>query len=132
MRKIFSVIVLSLVVAAAAASGRFVRVEGENLVKPDGTKLYITGTNLGNWLNPEGYMFGFQKTNCEWMIDLMLKEMVGPDEAAAFWRVFKDNYITRDDIRPTPYVCRSTTSSSPTKTTWAYPPHRTVSPVSTA
>ena len=99
MRKIFSVIVLSLVVAAAAASGRFVRVEGENLVKPDGTKLYITGTNLGNWLNPEGYMFGFQKTNCEWMIDLMLKEMVGPDEAAAFWRVFKDNYITRDDIR---------------------------------
>lgn len=84
MRKIFSVIVLSLVVAAAAASGRFVRVDGVNLVKPDGTKLYITGTNLGNWLNPEGYMFGFQKTNCEWMIDLMLKEMVGPDEAAAF------------------------------------------------
>ena len=61
MRKIFSVIVLSLVVATAAASGRFVRVEGENLVKPDGTKLYITGTNLGNWLNPEGYMFGFQE-----------------------------------------------------------------------
>lgn len=33
------------------------------------------------------------------MIDLMLKEMVGPDDAAAFWRAFKDNYITRDDIR---------------------------------
>lgn len=52
---------LSLLVSVASASGRFVRVKGENLIKPDGKKLYITGTNLGNWLNPEGYMFGFQK-----------------------------------------------------------------------
>ena len=99
MRKIFSILLLNLLVIAVSASGRFVHVEGENLVRPDGSKLYITGTNLGNWLNPEGYMFGFQKTNCEWMIDLMLKEMVGPDDAAAFWRAFKDNYITREDIR---------------------------------
>ena len=48
---------------AVSATGRFVRVEGENLVRADGSRLYITGTNLGNWLNPEGYMFGFSKTN---------------------------------------------------------------------
>ena len=47
---------------AVSATGRFVRVEGENLVRADGSRLYITGTNLGNWLNPEGYMFGFSKT----------------------------------------------------------------------
>lgn len=76
----------------------FVRVDGPNLVKPDGTKLYIQGTNLGNWLNPEGYMFGFSKTNSPWMIDLMLKQLVGPDATAEFWSKFKDNYITRADI----------------------------------
>lgn len=85
----------------APASGqreRFVRVEGASLIQPDGRKLFIRGTNLGNWLNPEGYMFGFERTNCEWMIDGMLSQMVGPDAAADFWQAFKDAYITRADI----------------------------------
>ena len=41
----------------------FVRIDGTDLVQPDGQKLFIRGTNLGNWLNPEGYMFGFSRTN---------------------------------------------------------------------
>jgi len=77
---------------------KFVRVEGMNLVKPNGDRLFIQGTNLGNWLNPEGYMFGFSKTNSAWMIDLMLKEAIGPDATAHFWQQFKDNYITQADI----------------------------------
>ena len=81
------------------AQADFVRVEGTKLVRPDGTELFIKGTNLGNWLNPEGYMFGFEKTNSAGFIDLCFREMVGPDAAADFWKAFKDNYITRDDIR---------------------------------
>ena len=77
---------------------QYVIVKGENLIKPDGSKLYIVGTNLGNWLNPEGYMFDFKKTNCEWMINLMVTELAGPDFAREFWQTFKDNYITEADI----------------------------------
>ena len=94
-------VILSLIVALglhAKPQGNFVRVEGHDLIQPNGEKLYIQGTNLGNWLNPEGYMFGLSKTNSPWMIDLMIKEAVGPDFAADFWRKFKDNYITRADI----------------------------------
>ena len=80
------------------AKSDFVRVNGVNLIKPNGEKLFIQGTNLGNWLNPEGYMFGFSKTNSAWMIDLMLKEAVGTDETARFWQQLKDNYITQADI----------------------------------
>lgn len=100
MKKSFILLLLvSFAVALQAKPyNQFVHVEGVNLVKPDGKKLYIQGTNLGNWLNPEGYMFGFGKTNAPWMIDLMLREAVGPDFAAEFWRQFKDNYITRQDI----------------------------------
>ena len=97
MKKITVIILLvSLALGLNAKSqGGFVRVEGTNLVKPDGTRLYIQGTNLGNWLNPEGYMFGFTKANSAWMINQVLCQLVG-----------------------TRYACRSTTSSSPTRTTW--------------
>ena len=81
-----------------ARNSKFVTVQGTNLIQTNGEKLFIVGTNLGNWLNPEGYMFGFSRTNSAWMIDLMFREMVGPDETAAFWKEFKDNYITRSDI----------------------------------
>ena len=77
---------------------KFVRVDGEYLIEPDGDTLFIKGTNLGNWLNPEGFMFGFSKTNSAAMIDRMFCELVGPDFTAEFWKMFKDNYVTREDI----------------------------------
>ncbi len=103
MKKLF-VLLLTLLVLGNASSfagnknKKFVYVSGPDLIQPNGQKLYIQGTNLGNWLNPEGYMFGFGRTNSAWMIDLMIKQAVGPDFAAEFWKTFKDNYITRDDI----------------------------------
>ena len=85
--------------AEARTKSRFVHVEDVNLIQPNGERLFIQGTNLGNWLNPEGYMFGFSKTNSAWMIDLLFKEAIGPDGTANFWKQFKDNYITQADIR---------------------------------
>lgn len=76
----------------------FIRIDGTDLVAPDGSRFFIKGTNLGNWLNPEGYMFGFSKTNSAGMIDQMFRELVGPDFTDEFWKLFKDNYITREDI----------------------------------
>jgi aryl-phospho-beta-D-glucosidase BglC (GH1 family) len=77
----------------------FIRVSGPDLIKPDGNKFFIKGTNPGNWLNPEGYMFGFNKTNSPERINQMFCELVGPDFTAGFWKQFKDNYITREDIQ---------------------------------
>ena len=84
--------------APVSNKDRFVQVNGQDLVKPDGSKLYIVGTNLGNWLNPEGYMFGFQRMNAPRQINELFCELVGPDKASEFWTTFKDNYITKDDI----------------------------------
>ena len=77
----------------------FVTIQGQDLIKPDGTKLFIMGTNLGNWLNPEGYMFKFSKTNSPRFINEMFCQLVGPDFTAEFWKAFKDNYITREDVQ---------------------------------
>ena len=77
---------------------QFVTISGHDLITPQGEKLFIQGTNLGNWLNPEGYMFGFSKTNSARFINEMFCQLVGPDYTARFWKEFKDNYITRHDI----------------------------------
>src|SRR5665648_876183 len=76
----------------------FIRIDGQNLIAPGGEKFFIKGTNLGNWLNPEGYMFLFKKTSAPRLIDQAFKEMVGPDFTNEFWKLFKDNYVTRADI----------------------------------
>lgn len=76
----------------------FIRISGTDLIGPDSKKFFIQGTNLGNWLNPEGYMFGFSRTNSPRQINQMLCELVGPDFTSEFWKGFKDTYITREDI----------------------------------
>ena len=82
-----------------AVTPEFIKVEGPNLVTPNGEKFFIQGINLGNWLNPEGYMFGFNRTSSARLINQAFCEMVGPDFTNQFWKQFKDNYITREDIR---------------------------------
>jgi len=77
----------------------FITISGPDLLAPDGSKFFIQGTNLGNWLNPEGYMFQFRKTNSARLIDQAFREMVGPDFVDEFWKQFKDNYVTREDIQ---------------------------------
>lgn len=77
----------------------FIKIDGPNLVTPTGEKFFIQGINLGNWLNPEGYMFGFGRTSSARLINQAFCEMVGPDFTNQFWKQFKDYYITREDIR---------------------------------
>jgi aryl-phospho-beta-D-glucosidase BglC (GH1 family) len=78
---------------------KFITINGPDLVAPDGSKFFIQGINLGNWLNPEGYMFRFNKASSARLIDQAFREMVGPDFTNQFWKMFKDNYITREDIQ---------------------------------
>lgn len=84
--------------AKKVAPQMFIRIDGPNLIAPAGGKFFIKGTNLGNWLNPEGYMFLFKRTNAPRQIDQAFKEMVGPDFTNKFWKLFKDNYVTHEDI----------------------------------
>ncbi|MDR0429791.1 MAG: glycoside hydrolase family 5 protein [Tannerellaceae bacterium] len=76
----------------------FMAVNGPDLITPEGDKFFIRGTNLGNWLNPEGYMFQFSRTNSVKAINQAFCEMVGPDFVDEFWQLYKDNYVTKDDI----------------------------------
>lgn len=85
--------------ANAQTVSKFVLTRGAEFVAPDGKPLALKGINLGNWLLPEGYMFEFKKTNSAQAIQTTINQLIGESEARKFWKQFRDNYITRDDIK---------------------------------
>jgi aryl-phospho-beta-D-glucosidase BglC (GH1 family) len=92
----------SAAVAAAASpsAGRFVHAGGKYLVDPEGHTLQLRGINLGNWMVPEGYMFGLEGgPQSPREIETFFNELIGPAEAAQFWQEYREAYITEDDIR---------------------------------
>src|SRR6266853_3896175 len=94
------IIVLSLGPSTLSyGQARFVTTRGKEFIAPDGKSLPLKGINLGNWLLPEGYMFKFKGTNSPRLIQVAINELVGEEEARKFWKTYRDNYITREDIR---------------------------------
>ena len=86
-------------VFALAVRADFARVEGPQIVGADGKVLHIKGTNLGNWLVPEGYMWrlkGGPESPRE--IEALVELLLGPDQAAVFWRDYRNRYVTQSDI----------------------------------
>jgi hypothetical protein len=81
-----------------SAQNKFISTKGKQLIGLDGKQFLIKGTNLGNWLMPEGYMFKFRNVNSPRLIDQTLNELIGPAETASFWNQYLDNYITQQDI----------------------------------
>ena len=103
----------------------FVTIDGHNLIKPNGEKLLIQGTNLGNWLNPEGYMFGFGRTNSA----LITPQSSGSSSKITISPVLISTSLPRRV--PTLSVCPSTINSSPMRTIWVRQDRRTVMCAST-
>lgn len=98
MKKLFILCVLFCASFFAYSQSGFIHVSGKEILGPDGKNFLMKGTNLGNWLVPEGYMFKFRHTNSPRMIQQALNELIGPDEANTFWGKYLDNYITEADI----------------------------------
>lgn len=87
-----------LLTATLVAEGGFLQVRGKDVVDADGSVFRISGVNLGHWLNPEGYMFGFKTATSPHLIDEAFRQMVGPEQADRFWTAFRENYVTEADI----------------------------------
>jgi endoglucanase len=95
---LFSLLVLTLCPSLFAQHG-FVHTFGANVVDGDGKPLMLRGTNIGNWLEPEGYMFHFDggpQSPSE--IEALTRELIGPQKSEAFWKQWRETYITEADI----------------------------------
>ena len=82
-----------------AQQKNFFSVSGKKIFDAGGNEILLKGIGIGNWLVPEGYMFRFEKTSSPRLIDQMLRELIGPAETNKFWKKFRENYITKNDIK---------------------------------
>ncbi|MFA6083721.1 glycoside hydrolase family 5 protein [Mucilaginibacter sp.] len=100
MKKVIAALFLLFTgtLSLTAQTAKFIGVKGKDVIGTDGKPFLIKGTNLGNWLVPEGYMFKFKSVNSQRLINEALTELVGPEEMKLFWRKFQDTYITEADI----------------------------------
>jgi endoglucanase len=102
-RKGFVVLLAVVLLSLIASSGikgqsKFVTIRGKEFISSAGKPLLLKGTNLGNWLLPEGYMFKFKTASSPRLIQTVVNELIGEDEARRFWKAYRENYITREDI----------------------------------
>ena len=96
--RITLLVLLFLPFGLKAQTGKFINVRGKEIIGPDGKAFLMRGTNLGNWLIPEGYMFKFKSVNSPRLINEAITELIGPDEAREFWEKYLHTYITEGDI----------------------------------
>lgn len=97
-RLLLPIIFVTILVCSYAQSGGFLTARGKEIITKNGLPFLIKGTNLGNWLVPEGYMFKFTNVNAPRNINEAFSQLIGPDEVAGFWKEYQDNYITEADI----------------------------------
>ena len=77
---------------------QFVTTKGPDFVAPNGQVLQLKGTNLGNWMVPEGYMWHLKGPQSPREIEALTEALLGPEKAEAFWREYRDRYVTEADI----------------------------------
>jgi len=87
-----------LISIVAVNAQKFITTKGKDIIGIDGKPFLMKGTNLGNWLVPEGYMFKFDNATSPRLINETFLELIGPDATKAFWKKYLDTYITQDDI----------------------------------
>ncbi len=97
-KTIFFTLLFSLVITFSVQSQKFISAKGKDIIGVDSKPFLIKGTNLGNWLVPEGYMFKFKNINSPRLINQTITELIGPDATKVFWKKYLDVYIREEDI----------------------------------
>jgi aryl-phospho-beta-D-glucosidase BglC (GH1 family) len=90
---------LVLLALMSAGSAQFAHTDHKQIVDDAGKAILLRGIGLGNWLVPEGYMWLFKGgPQSPGEIRALLLELLGPEGSTAFWKKYRENYITREDI----------------------------------
>lgn len=80
----------------------FLNVDGRRIINEAGEDVLLMGWGLGNWLLCEGYMWlseGCDRFDRPRRIETVVEELTGKAFADRFWKKFRDQYITENDIQ---------------------------------
>jgi hypothetical protein len=91
--------VLSASLLPASLHAQYLHTSQKEIVDGNNKPFRMRGTNLGNWLVAEGYMWNFEGgPQSAREIENLVSELLGPEKSEAFWHTWRDTYITRQDI----------------------------------
>jgi len=102
MRRLVGPLLLAglLVPVACTRSFQGYTTHGDQIVdRATGQPAYLIGFGLGGWLLPEGYMWGIRRFDRPRQFEAAIEDLIGPADAAEFWRRYHDNYVTEQDFR---------------------------------
>lgn len=94
--RLLALLLCALFALPVAASG-FLHADGPRIVDGDNKPVLLRGMGLGGWMIQEGYMLKLGQHQ-QHVIRRGIAALVGPDKAAAFYRAWLDNFITKADI----------------------------------
>lgn len=80
----------------------YLQAKGTKIVNGQGEEIILTGWGLGNWLLCEGYMWMSYKSkrfDRPHRIEQVIRELTGSKYSEYFWKQFRENYITKEDIK---------------------------------
>ncbi|TXI12616.1 MAG: glycoside hydrolase family 5 protein [Rhizobium sp.] len=92
-----SIICLGPFARPARADG-FVRADHRQIVDGQGHPLLLRGLGLGGWMVQEGYMMGLSNLKAQHIIRDRISEIIGKKRTERFYRSWRDNAVTKDDI----------------------------------
>lgn len=101
MKKIISCLFLILFSCSLlfAQDNKYISTKDDKIIDLNGNPILLKGINLGNWLVPEGYFIKFKDVSSPTRIYTLFNTLIGPAEAKIFWKEFRKNFITYEDIK---------------------------------
>ena len=94
--RLVALLLCALFALPATAAG-FLHADGPRIVDGDNKPVLLRGMGLGGWMIQEGYMLKLGQHQ-QHVIRRDIATIVGPEKAAAFYRAWLDNFITKADV----------------------------------
>ena len=95
---VFSILMLLVITSVQNIFGQgYLHTSGAIIVDGNNIEVHLKGVNLGNWLEPEGYMWQ-TNANSPTAIYNLVVNTVGQQNGILFWNAYRQTYITKADI----------------------------------
>jgi hypothetical protein len=97
--KLWSIILLLSVICFQESYAYYTTKNGSFVDKRTGETVILRGFGIGAWLLPEGYMWGIRKYDRPYQFEDQIKDLIGAEAAAEFWRLYRTNYLIEEEIK---------------------------------
>ncbi|MBQ2676374.1 MAG: cellulase family glycosylhydrolase [Clostridia bacterium] len=79
----------------------YLRADGTKIVNGNGQEILLSGFGIGGWMVNEGYMWGIhtRQYSSPRGLEFLVRELCGSAYADKFWKQFRHNFITHQDIK---------------------------------